>query len=88
MVLLFEIIAFELAVRNSHNLEQVTCHRQSICLQTPLRLHLTLGETFSKSTLVRMMKKHDKVLSWRFRKYLGRFHMLTVNACSETAIFR
>ena len=29
-----------------------------------------------------------KVLSWRFRKYFGNFHMLTVKACSETALFR
>ena len=28
------------------------------------------------------------VLSGRFRKYFGRFHMLTVKACFETAIFR
>ena len=24
-----------------------------------------------------------KALSWRFGKYLGRFHMLTVQVCSE-----
>ena len=29
-----------------------------------------------------------KALSWRFRKYLGQFHMLTVKACSATTIFR
>ena len=29
-----------------------------------------------------------KALSWRFHKYLGRFHMLTVKACTETALFR
>ena len=28
-----------------------------------------------------------KALSWRFCKYLERFHMLTVKACSETALF-
>ena len=27
----FQIIAFELGVANSHNLEQDTYHRQSIC---------------------------------------------------------
>ena len=56
----FEIIGLELGVANSHNLEHDPCHRQSICEQTPLRLHLTLGETFSKSSSMRMMKKHDK----------------------------
>ena len=56
----FEIIAFELGAAYSHNLEQVTCHRQSICEQTSLKLHLTLGETFSKSTSLIMLKKHDK----------------------------
>ena len=29
-----------------------------------------------------------KVLSWRFGKYLGNFHMLTVEKFSETALFR
>ena len=28
--LVFQITAFELGVANSHNLQQVTCHRQSI----------------------------------------------------------
>ena len=29
-----------------------------------------------------------KALSWRFHKYLRRFHMLTVKAWIETALFR
>ena len=29
-----------------------------------------------------------KALSWRFHKYLGCFHMLTVKARIETALFR
>ena len=29
--LVFEIIAFELGVANSHNIEQDTCHRKSMC---------------------------------------------------------
>ena len=29
-----------------------------------------------------------KALQWIFRKYLGRFHMLTVKSCSQTALFR
>ena len=56
----FQIITCELRVANSGNMEQHTCHRRSICQETPLRFHLTLGETFSKSTSLRMMKKHDK----------------------------
>ena len=56
----FQIIAFELTVGYSRNLEQDTWYGQSMCEQTPLRFHVTLGETFSKSTSLRMMKKHDK----------------------------
>ena len=35
-----------------------------------------------------MIKEQDKALSWRFRKQLGRFHMLTAKACSETLLLR
>ena len=87
-IFVFQIIAFELGVANSHNLEQDTCRRQSMCSETPLRFHLTLGETFSKSISLAMMKNMKKALSWRFTKYLGRFHMFTLKACSETALFR
>ena len=31
MVFIFQIIAFELGVANSRNIEQDTCHRQSMC---------------------------------------------------------
>ena len=34
------------------------------------------------------MKNMTKVLSGIFHKYLGRFQMLAVNACSETALLR
>ena len=57
----FEIIESELGVANSRNIERDTCHRCSICQQTPLRFRLTLEEIFSKSTSFRMMKKHDKI---------------------------
>ena len=46
--LVFQILAFELEVANSGNIEQDTTHRESMCKQTPLRFRLTLGETFSK----------------------------------------
>ena len=84
----FHIMAFELGVSNSQNFEQDTCHRMSMCSQTPLKFHLTLGETISKLTSLRMMKNIIKAPSYTFRKYLGRFHMLTVKACSETVLFR
>ena len=58
--LVFRIIGFELRVANSRNPEQDTCHRQSMYEQGPLRFHVTLRETFSKSTSLRMMKNHDK----------------------------
>ena len=54
----------------------------------PLRFHVILGEIFSKSNPLRMMKNMIKLLSWRFGKYLGRFHMLTIKACSEAVLFR
>ena len=52
----FQIIAFELGVAKSHNLEQDTCHQKSISKEAPLRLYLTPGETFSKSTSLRMIE--------------------------------
>ena len=55
-----QIIAFELRVADSHNIEQDTCHQMSMSLQTSLRFYLTLGDIFSKSTSLRMTKKHDK----------------------------
>ena len=86
MFFIFQIVAFELRVVNFHNLEQNTCHQQSMCEHLPLIFHLKLGETFSKSTSMRMMEKHD--ISWIFRKYLGCFQMLTVKACPEMVLFR
>ena len=56
----FQIIAFELAITNYGYTEQDTCNRLSICQQTLLRFHLRLGQTFYKSTSLRMMKKHDE----------------------------
>ena len=55
-----EIIGFEFGVGNFHNLEQDTRIRKSVCKQIPLRFHLTLGETFSKSTSLRIIKKLHK----------------------------
>ena len=55
-----QIIAFQLVVSNSHNLARDTCHPHLMCKQTPLRFHLTLGDTYSKSISLRMIKEHDK----------------------------
>ena len=81
-------VAFELGGANCQNFEQDTCHRMSMCSQTHLKFHLTLGETFAKSTSLTMMKNIIKALSSTLRKYLGRFHMFTVKACSETVLLR
>ena len=35
-----------------------------------------------------MMKNMIEALVWRFRKYFGRFHELTLKSCCETALFR
>ena len=56
----FQIYVFALGVAKSLNLEHDTCHRQSVCEKTLLRIHVQLGEIFSKSTSLRMMKRHDK----------------------------
>ena len=53
MFFVFQIIAFELGVANSRNLERAIC-------QTPVRFYLSLRYTFSKSTSLGMTKKHDK----------------------------
>ena len=68
----FQIIAFELGVANSRNIGQDTCHRWSICQQTLLRFPLTLGEKFSKSTSLRMMKKHHKTAFMEISQVFGR----------------
>ena len=44
----FQIIAFEIGVGNSRNIEQDPSHQQPICEQSPFRFHLTISEIFSK----------------------------------------
>ena len=56
----FQIIAFELRIAGSRNIQQDTWHRQAMCQQTHVRFHLTRGKTFSKSNLPRIIKKHEK----------------------------
>ena len=69
----FQILAFELGVANSRNIENYTCHGHSICSKIPLRFNLTLGDTFSKSTSPRMMKKHDTSTLMEFSQVFGTF---------------
>ena len=58
--LVLKIIAFESETANSDNLEQHTCHWQSMCYETPLRFNISLREIFSKSGSPRVMKKYDE----------------------------
>ena len=44
-----------------------------MCQQIHLRFHLTLGETFSKSTSLRMMKKDDKSALMEISQVFGTF---------------
>ena len=73
---------------DSHNPEQDTFHRQSMCSQKHLRFQISLTEIFSKLFPHRVMKNVIKALSCRFQKCFGPFKMLTLKGSSETAIFR
>ena len=67
----FQILASELGVANSHNIEQDTCHGHPMCSQTPLIFLRTLGETFSKSNLPEKMKKHEKIALMEISQLFG-----------------
>ena len=54
------IIAFELGTINSNDLEQDTCHCQSIRYETPLRFTILVTQIFSKSRSTRVMEKYDE----------------------------
>ena len=69
----FQILAFELGGANSRHIENYTCHEHSICQKTPLTFNLTLGETFSKRTSSRMIKKHDTRALIEFSQVFGTF---------------
>ena len=87
-VLLLKIIAFAWETTNFHNLEEDTCHWQSVCYETPLRFNMSLREIFPESGSLRVIKKYDESASCIFYKRLGLFNMLTVNGCSETVFSR
>ena len=59
-VLLLKIIAFAWETTNFHNLEEDTCHWQSVCYETPLRFNMSLREIFPESGSLRVMKQYDE----------------------------
>ena len=59
-VLLLKIIAFACGTKNFHNLEEDTCHWQSVCYETPLRFNMSLREIFPESGSLRVMKQYDE----------------------------
>ena len=56
-VLDLKITAFESGTTTSHNPEH-TCHWQSLCYETPLRIKISLREIFFKSTSLTVMEKY------------------------------
>ena len=58
--LVLKIIACESRTINSHNPEDDTCHWQSMCEEAPLRFNISLGQIFSKSGCLRVMRKYDE----------------------------
>ena len=73
---LFKIIVFEQGSKNSHILEQDTCHWQSICYQVTQRFKMSLRDVYSKPGSVRVMKNIMKVLSCKSYKSLGSFNIV------------
>ena len=59
-LLVLNIIPFESGTTNSHTPEQVNCHWQSMCYETPLRFNISLREIFPKSGSPIVMKKYDE----------------------------
>ena len=60
MFFIYERIASELAVFNCLYSEEDSCHRQSICQQTFLRICISLREAFSGSTAFTVSNKYGK----------------------------
>ena len=59
-VSLLKIIELESGKTSSLNLEKDTCHWQSMCYETSLRLNISLREIFFNSGSFRVMKKSDE----------------------------
>ena len=70
-VFVFQIIAFELGVAYSRNISLDTCNRQAMYEQTHQRFHLALGEKFSESTSLRMLKKDEKCAPMKKSQVFG-----------------
>ena len=83
----FKIIAFESGVANSDNPEQYTYLSSVVNVLTnfPNISHINKGDIFQISSPQSDEKNMMKVLSSRFREYLGPFNMLTVKECSKMA---
>ena len=60
ILLVLNIIPFELSTTNSHNPEQDNCHWQSMCYETTLRFNISLREIFCESGSHIVMKKYDE----------------------------
>ena len=58
--LVLKVTEFELGTTNSHNLEQDTCHWQSMCYKTPIRFNISLTQICFKSSSLRIMKTYDE----------------------------
>ena len=58
--LVLKIIAFESETANSHNLEQDTCHWQSMFYEIPLRFNISLREIFYKWGSLGVMENYDE----------------------------
>ena len=55
-----KIIAFKSGTPNSHNLQQDTCHWQSMYYENSLRINILLREIFFTSGSLRVMTKYDE----------------------------
>ena len=79
-LLVLKIIAFKSGTTNSHNLEEDSCHQQSMCYETLLRFNISLREIFSKSASRRVMKIYDE---GAFMKICQEFGTLKLVDCQR-----
>ena len=52
---------FEVVAANSAYCNGYTCHRQSVCLQTVLRIQIKIRQVFYNSIYVEFMEKYDNI---------------------------
>ena len=86
--LVLKIIALELGMTNSHNLEQDNCHYKSICYETPLPFTMSLKEIFCESGSLSVMKIREESALMHILQGFWTLYMLTVKGCSEVLFFR